>query len=80
MSGERLLDLRGMRCPWPALRVARALREGDTPVVAVADDPIAPGEIEAVAAARGWGVTSADTPIGPGLRVAIEDRHAVRSG
>lgn len=69
---ERLLDLRGMRCPWPALRVGRALREGDAPVVAVADDPIAPPEIAAVAAAQGWAVTTVETVLGPGLRVSQE--------
>jgi tRNA 2-thiouridine synthesizing protein A len=68
---ERLLDLRGMRCPWPALRVARALREagvGDT-VIAVADDPAAPGEIGAVAAERGWRLELVDSAIGPGLQL-----------
>jgi len=47
-----------MRCPWPALRLARAMREGG-PVLILADDPIAPGEIAALAAARGWSMTSA---------------------
>ncbi len=69
MSEERLLDLRGLRCPWPALRVGRALREGDVPVMAVADDPAATAEIAAVAAARGWVVTAAETPLGIGLRL-----------
>ena len=53
------LDARSMRCPWPALRLARAMREGGGPVTILADDPIAPGEIAALAAARGWSVTSA---------------------
>jgi tRNA 2-thiouridine synthesizing protein A len=70
LSEERLLDLRGMRCPWPALRVGRALREGETPVIAVADDPIAPAEIGAVAAARGWVIAPVETPIGAGWRMA----------
>lgn len=72
---DRLLDLRGMRCPWPALRVGRALREGDAPVVAVSDDPLAPGEIAAVATARGWVATAADTPLGPGLRILAPSTH-----
>lgn len=65
-----LLDLRGMRCPWPAIRVGRALREGEGAVIAVADDPAAPGEIAAVAAAAGRGVTEVATPIGTGFRIA----------
>lgn len=47
------LDTRGMRCPWPALRLARALREGAAAIEVLADDPVAPGELAAVAAARG---------------------------
>ena len=52
------IDARGMRCPWPALQLGRKLREtGDVPgamVVIIADDPRAPGELRAVAMARGW--------------------------
>jgi tRNA 2-thiouridine synthesizing protein A len=52
----RRLDLRGLRCPWPAIRVARAIREteGGGELLVVADDPLAPREIEAVATERGW--------------------------
>ena len=53
-----------MRCPWPALRLARAMREGGGPVLILADDPIAPGEIAAMAAAQGWSVTPADEGAG----------------
>lgn len=67
---DPLLDLRGLRCPWPALRVARALREAGVPLVAVADDPQATGEIGAVAAARGWRIATTPTPIGDGLRLS----------
>ncbi|WP_419828123.1 sulfurtransferase TusA family protein [Sphingomonas sp.] len=66
---ERLLDLRGLRCPWPALRVGRALRDGREPVLAVADDPLAAREIGAVAAARGWTAEAVETAIGRGLRL-----------
>lgn len=68
---ETLLDLRGMRCPWPAIRVARALREaGEGAVIlAVADDPAAPREIGAVADERGWRISEADSKIGPALRL-----------
>jgi tRNA 2-thiouridine synthesizing protein A len=50
------VDARGMRCPWPVLRLARAMRAGDSVTIA-ADDPAAPGEIAALAAANGWQVT-----------------------
>ena len=66
-----LVDARGMRCPWPALRLARAMREGKGPVTIVADDPIASTEIAALAEERGWSVEHASTEIGEGFRVAI---------
>lgn len=48
------IDARGMHCPWPAIRLARALREHGTAEVAIlADDPAAPRELTAVAAAAG---------------------------
>jgi len=72
---EMLLDLRGMRCPWPAIRVARALREaGEGAVIlAVADDPAAPREIDALAKQGGWRISAENSPIGPALRL-IADR------
>ena len=51
------VDARGMRCPWPVIRLARAIREGAAAVEIWADDPIAPGEIAALAAAQGWRLT-----------------------
>ncbi len=68
---ETLLDLRGLRCPWPAIRVARALREaGEGEVIlAVADDPAAPREIGAVADERGWRISAAESAIGPAFRL-----------
>jgi tRNA 2-thiouridine synthesizing protein A len=68
---ETLLDLRGLRCPWPAIRVGRALREAavGAVILAVADDPAAPAEIGAVADARGWRVVPADSDFGPALRL-----------
>lgn len=42
-----------MKCPWPVLRAAKALRD----CVAIeirADDPIAGGELAALAEQRGW--------------------------
>lgn len=49
-----VVDARGMRCPWPALRAARALRESVGGAVEVlADDPAAARELAALAASRG---------------------------
>lgn len=42
-----------MRCPWPAIRLARALREGAAAIIVLADDPAAEGELRAVAGAAG---------------------------
>jgi tRNA 2-thiouridine synthesizing protein A len=47
------VNARGMKCPWPALRAARALRETDA-IVIEADDPIASSELEGMAKAQGW--------------------------
>lgn len=47
------IDARGMRCPWPAIRLSRALREGAEAVEIFADDPNAPAEIAAAAQAAG---------------------------
>ena len=66
-----LLDARGMRCPWPAVRLARAVREAGPGAVVhiVADDPIAPREIAALAAERGWALQAIETGIGPGFEI-----------
>lgn len=58
-SAEVMVDARGMRCPWPALRLARAMREAGR-VRLVADDPQAGREIAALAAERGWTIEHAD--------------------
>jgi tRNA 2-thiouridine synthesizing protein A len=48
MAADMLhVNARGMKCPWPALRAARAMREADA-VLIEADDPIAPSELEAL--------------------------------
>ena len=47
------VDARGMRCPWPALRAARAMREHER-VLVHADDPIAPKELASLAAEHKW--------------------------
>lgn len=49
-----MVDARGMRCPWPAIRAARALRaSGGEPVEISADDPAAERELRALAQAAG---------------------------
>lgn len=52
-----VVNARGMKCPWPALRAARALRDAQA-IVIEADDPIAPRELEALAQAQGWRFSS----------------------
>ncbi|MBL0769941.1 sulfurtransferase TusA family protein [Sphingopyxis sp. XHP0097] len=49
------VDARGMRCPWPALRLARAMRDARD-VLLLADDPQAGREVAALAAEHGWRV------------------------
>ncbi|WOF42733.1 sulfurtransferase TusA family protein [Sphingopyxis indica] len=56
-AGPVIVDARGMRCPWPALRLARAMR-GASDVRLIADDPQAGREIAALAAEQGWTVES----------------------
>ncbi|WP_299329257.1 sulfurtransferase TusA family protein [Parasphingopyxis sp.] len=63
------IDARGLKCPWPALRLARAMRQTDRAVI-VADDPIAPAEIASLAGEQGWAVDAIETRIGPGWRVS----------
>ena len=55
-AAARVVDTRGMRCPWPALRLARAARAdgGGVQYLVLADDPQAAREIVALAAARQW--------------------------
>ena len=48
-----VVDARGMRCPWPALRLARALRQERGAIQLLADDPAAERECRAVAEAAG---------------------------
>jgi tRNA 2-thiouridine synthesizing protein A len=48
-----VVDARGMRCPWPALRLARAMRSADA-VTLLSDDPKAPDEVRALARAQNW--------------------------
>lgn len=56
VSDVPIIDARGMRCPWPALRAARAMRDASA-VMVLADDPIAPTELAALALQQGWIMT-----------------------
>lgn len=57
------VDARGLRCPIPALRLARAVREGGPGRYRLlADDPAADADIPALCAERGWTLLAA----GPG--------------
>ena len=55
-GAHRLVDARGMLCPWPALRLGRAAREMGGPgrIRILADDEAAPRELAALCAERGW--------------------------
>lgn len=55
------VNARGMKCPWPALRAARAMRSADA-VTVEADDPNAARELEALTRQHGWdfSATAAD--------------------
>ena len=72
MSAERLVDARGLRCPWPVIRLGRAARElgGPGSIRILADDPIAPGEIAALCRERGWRM-SPDPDSPHAFRIAI---------
>lgn len=48
-----VVDTRGLCCPWPALRAARAMRDMAR-FVLIADDPKAEAELAALAAVHGW--------------------------
>lgn len=63
------IDARGLKCPWPALRLARAMR-GSVEAVIVADDPIAPAEIAALADEHGWTVDLLESELGPTWRIS----------
>ncbi|MET0360558.1 MAG: sulfurtransferase TusA family protein [Sphingobium sp.] len=52
-SAPLIVDTRGMRCPWPVLRAARAMRDADH-IMLISDDPIARRDVPEMALARGW--------------------------
>jgi tRNA 2-thiouridine synthesizing protein A len=64
------IDARGMRCPWPAIRLARALREhpGET-IEILADDPAAQRELTQLAHAAGATIGALEVPERTGFRI-----------
>jgi tRNA 2-thiouridine synthesizing protein A len=64
------IDARGMRCPWPAIRLARALREHPgEPIEILADDPNAERELTQLATAAGASIRSIVSGVFQGFRV-----------
>lgn len=61
----RTVDARGLRCPWPVLRLDRTRREGAAVVDLLTNDPAAAGEVAAYAAERGLSLVA----ISGGFRV-----------
>ncbi len=60
MDKAHEVDARGLRCPLPALKLARAVREcGAGFYLLLADDPAAHRDIPALCAERGWQLTEA---------------------
>ena len=54
-ADPRLVDARGMLCPWPVIRLSRAARElGTGRLRILADDPAASREIALLCQERGW--------------------------
>ena len=64
------IDARGMRCPWPAIRLARALREHPGEAIEIlADDPAAERELGQLADAAGATISAIESHDFPGFRV-----------
>ncbi|NNC72934.1 MAG: sulfurtransferase TusA family protein [Sphingomonadaceae bacterium] len=69
MTADADVDARGLKCPWPALRAARAMRTRES-VVIVADDPMAESELSSLAEECGWAMAPISTHFGPGFRLS----------
>jgi len=71
-SDAVVIDARGLRCPWPVLRAARALRDpaNGAGVILVADDPLADVELAAFAKSRALSCDRVSTSFGTGYRLA----------
>jgi len=64
------IDARGMRCPWPAIRLARALREHPGQAIEIlADDPAAERELTLLANAAGANIGPLESGAPRGFRV-----------
>jgi Predicted redox protein, regulator of disulfide bond formation len=58
-SDAARIDARGLKCPWPVLRAARAMREHQA-VLLLADDPVARVDVPALAEANGWAIDTCE--------------------
>jgi len=61
-----MLDLRGLKCPLPALLARRALaraRPGET-VIVITDDPMAPVDVPHMCHQEGYGVIAVEAEDG----------------
>ncbi len=61
-----LLDLRGMRCPLPVLKLEAAMRKaaGDQAFRVLADDPLARLDLPHAARGAGWACKEEEAPAG----------------
>lgn len=61
-----IVDARGLKCPWPALRLARAVRQSSGGCFELhAEDPAAANDIPRLAAENDWRIEpiAADPPL-----------------
>jgi len=56
---EAFVDARGLKCPWPALRLAKEMRNAARVRIA-ADDPQVSSEFRTLAAEQGWSIQELD--------------------
>ena len=71
MSGNTdnlVVNARGLKCPMPVLRLARAVREGARDVALLTDDPAALKDVPAFCAEQGWEI-SAEEDKADGIRL-----------
>lgn len=68
-----LVDARGMRCPWPTIRLARAAREAGAGacVRILADDPLAASEIAGLVREKGWHMEKITTEMGEAFEIKL---------
>ncbi len=65
------VDARGLQCPWPVLRAARAMRMANA-VILIADDPVALTDVPALARVHDWLVETDDA--GPDFIFRLQKR------